>query len=231
MDLREVGYDDREWINLAQDRDQWRAYVRAAMNLRVPQKPLYSAQKLETVITSKFQQAKALFGEAGATKEKKNFPVNSDIFPDHLFSPAAPTDRPLTNAVPTDGPKGATQKSSSTTRNAKEHMIEPSPLTAPAAEASQTRPSAHVTQQEISPIPSGTRSVLLNLSTSTKCYFENDERDSKRTRMTRRDSKDKERIPNLSAEQSDGIKVFQIPTMTLLMLHRCRTGAISLQRW
>ncbi|KAJ4445269.1 hypothetical protein ANN_07070 [Periplaneta americana] len=36
MDLREVGYDDREWINLAQNRDQWRAYVRAAMNLRVP---------------------------------------------------------------------------------------------------------------------------------------------------------------------------------------------------
>ncbi|KAJ4452351.1 hypothetical protein ANN_03884 [Periplaneta americana] len=36
MDLREVGYDGRDWINLAQDRDQWRAYVRAAMNLRVP---------------------------------------------------------------------------------------------------------------------------------------------------------------------------------------------------
>ncbi|KAJ4442618.1 hypothetical protein ANN_04207 [Periplaneta americana] len=34
MDLREVGYDDREWINLAQDRAKWRAYVRAAMNLR-----------------------------------------------------------------------------------------------------------------------------------------------------------------------------------------------------
>ncbi|KAJ4432813.1 hypothetical protein ANN_21452 [Periplaneta americana] len=34
MDLREVGYDDRYWINLAQDRDQWRAYVRAGMNLR-----------------------------------------------------------------------------------------------------------------------------------------------------------------------------------------------------
>ncbi|KAJ4434033.1 hypothetical protein ANN_16352 [Periplaneta americana] len=33
MDLRKVGYDDREWINLAQDRDQWRAYVRATMNL------------------------------------------------------------------------------------------------------------------------------------------------------------------------------------------------------
>ncbi|KAJ4436792.1 hypothetical protein ANN_16924 [Periplaneta americana] len=36
MDLGEVGYDDRDWINLAQDRDRWRAYVRAAMNLRVP---------------------------------------------------------------------------------------------------------------------------------------------------------------------------------------------------
>ncbi|KAJ4441835.1 hypothetical protein ANN_11694 [Periplaneta americana] len=34
MDLREVGYDDRDWINFAQDRDRWRAYVRAAMNLR-----------------------------------------------------------------------------------------------------------------------------------------------------------------------------------------------------
>ncbi|KAJ4433904.1 hypothetical protein ANN_16217 [Periplaneta americana] len=27
MDLREVGYDDRDWINLSQDRDQWRAYI------------------------------------------------------------------------------------------------------------------------------------------------------------------------------------------------------------
>ncbi|KAJ4425726.1 hypothetical protein ANN_27922 [Periplaneta americana] len=36
MDLREVEYDDRDCINLAQDRDRWRAYVRAAMNIRVP---------------------------------------------------------------------------------------------------------------------------------------------------------------------------------------------------
>ncbi|KAJ4438220.1 hypothetical protein ANN_14159 [Periplaneta americana] len=35
MDLREVGCDGRDWINLAQDRDRWRAYVRAAMNLRI----------------------------------------------------------------------------------------------------------------------------------------------------------------------------------------------------
>ncbi|KAJ4445571.1 hypothetical protein ANN_12252 [Periplaneta americana] len=39
MDLREVGYDDRDWINLAQDRDQWRAYVSAAMNLRFTATP------------------------------------------------------------------------------------------------------------------------------------------------------------------------------------------------
>ncbi|KAJ4444158.1 hypothetical protein ANN_05947 [Periplaneta americana] len=34
MDLRVVGYDDRDWINLAQDRYRWGAYVRAALNLR-----------------------------------------------------------------------------------------------------------------------------------------------------------------------------------------------------
>ncbi|KAJ4442964.1 hypothetical protein ANN_04586 [Periplaneta americana] len=34
-------------------------------------------------------------------------------------------------------------------------------------------------------------SKLRNLSTSPKCYFQNDERDSKRIRVTRRDSKDK----------------------------------------
>ena len=36
MDLTEVGCDPGEWIDLAEDRDQWRAYVRAVMNLRVP---------------------------------------------------------------------------------------------------------------------------------------------------------------------------------------------------
>jgi hypothetical protein len=33
MDLREVGWD---WIDLAHDRDRWRALVNAVMNLRVP---------------------------------------------------------------------------------------------------------------------------------------------------------------------------------------------------
>ena len=36
MDLRKVGCDPRDWIALAEDKDQWRAYVRAVMNLRVP---------------------------------------------------------------------------------------------------------------------------------------------------------------------------------------------------
>jgi hypothetical protein len=36
MDLREIGWDGGNWINLAQDRDQWRALVKAVMNLRVP---------------------------------------------------------------------------------------------------------------------------------------------------------------------------------------------------
>jgi hypothetical protein len=36
MDLREIGWDGVDWIELAQDRDQWRALVTTVMNLRVP---------------------------------------------------------------------------------------------------------------------------------------------------------------------------------------------------
>jgi hypothetical protein len=35
-DLREIGWDGMDWIDLAQGRDQWRALVNAVMNLRVP---------------------------------------------------------------------------------------------------------------------------------------------------------------------------------------------------
>ncbi|KAJ4439337.1 hypothetical protein ANN_07459 [Periplaneta americana] len=72
MDLREVGYDDREWINLADDRDRWRAYVRAAMNLRVPSKPVsnfeyygmkMNANKTKTmVIERKIKKVKLRIG-------------------------------------------------------------------------------------------------------------------------------------------------------------------------
>jgi hypothetical protein len=36
MDLQEMGYGDVDWIEVAQDRDRWRALVNAVMSLRVP---------------------------------------------------------------------------------------------------------------------------------------------------------------------------------------------------
>jgi len=36
MDLREVGYECMDWIELALDRDMWQALFNKVMNLRVP---------------------------------------------------------------------------------------------------------------------------------------------------------------------------------------------------
>jgi hypothetical protein len=34
--LRDIGWNGMDWIDLAQDRDQWRTLVNTVMNLRVP---------------------------------------------------------------------------------------------------------------------------------------------------------------------------------------------------
>jgi hypothetical protein len=36
MDLREIGWGGVDWIDLAQDRDQWRPLMNTVINLRVP---------------------------------------------------------------------------------------------------------------------------------------------------------------------------------------------------
>ena len=36
MDLKEVGWEDVDWIHLPQDRGKWRALVNTVINIRVP---------------------------------------------------------------------------------------------------------------------------------------------------------------------------------------------------
>jgi hypothetical protein len=36
MDLREIGWVGVDWVDMAQDRDQWRALVNTVISLRVP---------------------------------------------------------------------------------------------------------------------------------------------------------------------------------------------------
>jgi hypothetical protein len=37
IDLREIGWDNIDWTDLARNRDQWRALVNTVINFRVPQ--------------------------------------------------------------------------------------------------------------------------------------------------------------------------------------------------
>jgi hypothetical protein len=38
VNLRKIGWDDVDWIHMTQDRDQWKALVNTAMNLRAQKK-------------------------------------------------------------------------------------------------------------------------------------------------------------------------------------------------
>ena len=53
MDLQEVGGDCEDWMELAQDRDRWRALVSTVMNLRVPKIRGISRLAAETVSFSR----------------------------------------------------------------------------------------------------------------------------------------------------------------------------------
>jgi hypothetical protein len=52
-DLRGIGWDDVDWIDMAQDRNQWRALVNTVLNLRVP---LNTAKFLSSCIIDCFSR-------------------------------------------------------------------------------------------------------------------------------------------------------------------------------
>jgi hypothetical protein len=51
IDLRVIGWDSTAWIDLVQDRDQWRALVYMVMNLQVP---YYAGKFLSSCTTGSF---------------------------------------------------------------------------------------------------------------------------------------------------------------------------------
>jgi hypothetical protein len=59
MDLREIGWDSMDWIDLALDRDQWRALLNTVMNFRVP---LNVGRLLSSCTTGGFSRRAQLHG-------------------------------------------------------------------------------------------------------------------------------------------------------------------------
>jgi hypothetical protein len=53
MDLREIEWEGVEWMHLAQDRDQWRAFVNTVMKLRVAYKAVNFLTSSVTITVSR----------------------------------------------------------------------------------------------------------------------------------------------------------------------------------
>ncbi|KAJ4447853.1 hypothetical protein ANN_09861 [Periplaneta americana] len=82
IDLREVEYDDKDWINLAQDRDQWRAYVRTAMNLRSGRRKndAETDQKEEKELVGSLAEKKLLTEECTRTNgDGRRYQIKNDM--------------------------------------------------------------------------------------------------------------------------------------------------------
>jgi hypothetical protein len=58
MDLREIGRGGMDWIDLAQDKDQWRSHVNTVMNLQVPE----NGKFLSMCATGSFSRRAQLHG-------------------------------------------------------------------------------------------------------------------------------------------------------------------------
>jgi hypothetical protein len=61
MDLREIEMGGMDWINVAEDKDQWRALVNKVMNFRAPQN---NGHFLSGCVTGSFSR-RAQFREIG----------------------------------------------------------------------------------------------------------------------------------------------------------------------
>jgi hypothetical protein len=62
MDLRKIAWGDMDWIDLAQDRDQWTAIVNTIMKIRVP---LNVEKYLGSLATGGFSRRTQLHGVSG----------------------------------------------------------------------------------------------------------------------------------------------------------------------